>query len=163
VANASSVKPIPDGYSTVTPYLYMKNCAKALDFYKAAFGAKEIMRIPGKNGQISHAEITIGDSRLMVSDEHPEFGALGPQSVGGTPIGLHIYVPNVDAVFQKAVDAGAKVDRPIQNQFYGDRTGTLIDPFGFKWYVATHVEEVSPDELKKRMANMSTQGQSAGG
>ena len=156
----TKVNPIPEGYSTVTPYLYMKGAAKALDFYKTAFGATEIMRLPGKNGEVSHAEIKIGDSRLMLSDEHPEMGALGPQSIGGTPIGLHIYVANVDTVFQKAVDAGAKVERPVKDQFYGDRTGSLIDPFGFKWYVATHVEDVSPDELKKRMSTMS---QAAGG
>jgi len=154
------VKPIPEGFSTVTPYLYVKGAAKAIELYKSAFGATEIVRVPGPNATIAHAEIKIGDSRIMLGEERPEMGARSPQALGGTPIVLHLYVDNVDGVFKKAIDAGAKQDRPIKNEFYGDRTGTLTDPFGFQWHVATHVEEISQEELKKRMAAMS---QAAGG
>jgi PhnB protein len=157
----SNVKPIPKGYNSVIPYLYIKGAAKAIEFYKSAFGATEFVRMPEPNGQIMHAELKIGDSMIMLSDEHPQMGALSPQSVGGTPVTLHLYVANVDAVTQKAVDAGAKLDRPVKDQFYGDRTGSLTDPFGHKWYVATHVEDVSPEELKKRAA--AAMSQSAGG
>ena len=157
----SNVKPIPDGYNIVTPYLSIKGAAKAVEFYKSVFGATEVVRMPGPDGRIMHAELKIGDSMIMLSDEHPQMGALSPQSVGGTPITLHLYVANVDAIVQKAVDAGASLDRPVKDQFYGDRTGSLTDPFGHKWYVATHVEDVSPEELKKRAA--AAMSQAAGG
>jgi PhnB protein len=157
----ANVKPIPEGYNSVIPYLYIKGAANALEFYKRVFGAREVMRMPGPGGQIMHAELKIGDSIIMLSDEHPQMGALGPQSVGGTPVGLHVYVENVDAVVQKAVAAGAKLDRPVKDQFYGDRSGMLTDPFGHKWYVATHVEDVSPAELSKRAA--AAMSQAAGG
>jgi PhnB protein len=157
----STVKAIPDGYPIVIPYLYVKGAAKAIEFYKNVFGAVEKVRMPGPNESVGHAELTFGDSMVMLSDEHPQMGALGPQSVGGSPVTLHVYAADVDAVVQKAVAAGATLDRPVKNQFYGDRTGLIIDPFGHKWYVATHVEDVSPEEMKKRMA--AVMGQAAGG
>jgi PhnB protein len=158
----ANVKPIPDGYNAVIPYLYIKGAAKAIDFYKNVFGAKEVMRMPGPDGKIGHAEIKIGDSMIMISDEHPQMGALSPQSVGGSPVGLHVYVENVDAVVKKATDGGAKLTRPVKDQFYGDRSGSITDPFGHLWYVSTHVEEVSPEEIAKRAAAMA-QTQAAGG
>jgi PhnB protein len=156
----SAVKPIPDGYNSVIPYLHVKGAAQALEFYKSAFGAKEVLRMPGPGGQVMHAELKIGDSMIMLSDEHPQMGALGPQSVGGTPVTLHLYVENVDAVVRKAVAAGATLDQPVKDQFYGDRSGSLTDPFGHKWHVATHVEDVSPEDLKVRAA--AAMSQSAG-
>jgi PhnB protein len=156
----SNVKAIPDGYPVVIPYLHVKGAARAIEFYKNVFGAVEKMRMPGPDGSVGHAELKIGDSILMLSDERPQIGALAPQSVGGSPVTIHIYATDVDAVVQKAVAAGAKLDQPVKNQFYGDRTGSITDPFGHKWHVATHVEDVSPDEMKKRMATMS---QAAGG
>ena len=146
-----AVKPIPDGYHTVTPYITCKGAAKALDFYKTAFGAKEIMRYD-MGGTIGHAEFRIGDSVVMLSDEFPQMGAVSPKTLGGTPFGLCIYLPDVDAAVAKAVAAGCTIERPLQNQFYGDRSATLLDPFGHKWTLATHVEDVSPEEMKRRMA-----------
>jgi PhnB protein len=151
----ANVKPVPEGFHTVTPYLYFKGAAKAIDFYKKAFGATERVRMPGPKGEIMHAEIKIGDSIVMLSEENPQMDALSPQSIGGTPSVLHIYLPNVDAVVQNAVEAGAKLVRPVKDQFYGDRSGMLLDPFGHKWSVATHVEDVSPEEMRKRMAKMA--------
>jgi len=145
------VKPVPDGYHTITPYLYVKGAAKAIDFYKAAFGAEEIMRFPAPDGRIAHAEIRIGDSPIMLADEHPEMDVLGPQSRGGTTAGFAVYVPDVDQRVARAVAAGAKIVRPVQNQFYGDRSGTLNDPFGHQWTLATHVEDVPPAEMERRM------------
>ena len=153
-----SVKPIPDGYHTVTPYLIVKGAARALDFYKKAFGATELFRMPGPGGKIMHAEIKIGDSPIMLADEFPEMDARGPQSLGGTPVGLCLYVEDVDARFAKAVAAGGKVLRPVVDQFYGDRSGTVADPFGHKWTIATHKEDVSPEEMKRRMAAMAPGG-----
>lgn len=155
----ANVKPIPDGYRTVTPYLFVKGAASAIEFYKNVFGAAETVRMPGPNGRIMHAELKIGDSTIMLADENPQMGIQGPQSIGGTATSLHVYVENVDAVVEKATKAGAKLIRPVQNQFYGDRSGTLIDPSGHMWSVATHVEDVSPEEMRKRMAAIS---QSAG-
>jgi PhnB protein len=157
----SNVKAIPDGYNTVIPYLYVKGAAKAIEFYKNVFGATERMRMPGKDGTVGHTELVIGDSVVMMSDEHPEFGALSPQTVGGSPITLHVYASNVDTVIERAVAAGATLDRPVKNQFYGDRTGSITDPFGHRWYVATHVEDVSPEEMQKRMAAAMSQGAGA--
>lgn len=145
-----AVKPVPEGYHTVTPYLIVNGAAKAIDFYKQAFGARECFRVDGPDGRIGHAEIRIGDSIVMLSDEHPEIGARGPQSIGGTPVTLALYLENVDQVFQRAVDAGATVLRPVQNQFYGDRSGSVTDPFGHIWHIATHVEDVPPDEMERR-------------
>ncbi len=146
------VEPVPQGYHSVTPYLFVRNAARAIDFYKSVFGATEILRMPGPSGQIMHAELKIGDSVVMLSDENPQMGALSPQSIGGTASGLNVYIANVDAVVQKAVDAGAKLVRPVKDQFYGDRSGSVIDPFGHLWSVATHIEDVSPEELRKRAA-----------
>lgn len=149
-----SVKPIPDGYHTVTPYLIVKGAARALEFYKRAFGATEILRLDGPNDTIGHAEIRIGDSPVMLADECPEMGARSPQSLGGSPVHMLIYVDNVDVAFGRAVGAGGRISRPVQDQFYGDRSGTVIDPFGHTWTIATHKENVSPDELKRRMAEL---------
>ncbi len=149
------VKPIPDGYHSVTPYLIVKGAATALEFYKAAFGAVELMRVEGPNGTLGHAEFRIGDSILMMADEFPDRGHLGPASLGGTSVGLMIYTPDCDALFAQAVAAGATVQRPLQNQFYGDRSGTLADPFGHVWTLSTHVEDVPPDELARRAAALA--------
>ena len=147
-----------EGYHTVTPHMIFKSAASALDFYKQAFGAAEIMRMAGPGGKIMHAEMRIGDSIVMMADEFPEMGALSPQTVGGSPMSLMIYVENVDASFGRAISAGAKVCKPLQDQFYGDRSGTINDPFGYQWTLATHVEDVSPEEMKKRMAAMAGPG-----
>jgi PhnB protein len=147
----SNVKPIPEGYRSVTPYLNVRGASNAIDFYTNVFGATEIMRMPGPDGRIMHAEIRIGDSIVMLADENPQMGIMSPQTVGGSSVGMHVYVENVDAVVQKAVESGSKLLRPIKNQFYGDRSGTLLDPFGHRWFVATHVEDVSPEEMRKRM------------
>jgi PhnB protein len=155
-----AAKPIPDGYHTVTPYLFVRSAASAMDFYKSVFGASEIVRMAGSNGKIMHAELRIGDSIVMLADENPPTGVMSPQTVGGFSVGLHVYVENVDAVIQKAVENGAKLLRPIKNQFYGDRSGSLLDPFGHMWSVATHVEDVSPEEMRKRMT--AAMSQSAG-
>jgi PhnB protein len=149
-----AVKPIPDGYRSVTPYLVVDDGAKALEFYKKAFGAKELMRLPGPDGKIAHAEIQIGDSIVMMADEAPARGARSAKSIGGSPIGLMVYVPDVDAQFKQAVAAGATVVMPVADQFYGDRNGTVSDPFGLKWTLGTHKEDVSPEEMKKRMQAM---------
>ena len=149
---ADQVKPVPDGYHAVTPYLIVNDGPAALEFYKNAFGAVELLRMPRPDGRIGHAEIKIGDSPVMLADEHPEIGALSPQSVGGSPVSIHLYVTDVDAMFNQAVAAGASVVRPLQNQFYGDRTGGVKDPFGYQWYIATHIEDVSPEELQRRAA-----------
>ena len=150
----AKAKPKPDGYHTATPYLIVKNAASAIDFYTRAFGATELMRFPGPGGTIMHAEIKIGDSPIMLADECPEMNALSPPSLGGSPVLLALYVEDVDAVTQQAIAAGAKVERPVQNQFYGDRSGTLVDPFGHRWSIATHVEDVSFEEMQRRMAAM---------
>jgi PhnB protein len=147
---STNVKPIPDGYHTITPYLYMRGAAAALDFYKRAFDAKELFRMAMDDGRIGHAEMQIGDSRIMLADEFPEMNIRGPQSLGGASCGLLLYVENVDASSERAVGAGMKVIRPVQDQFYGDRTGTLEDPFGHVWTIATHKEDVSPEEMRRR-------------
>ena len=146
-----SVKPVPDGYHTATPYLICSGAAKAIDFYKKAFGATERMRHE-MGERVGHAEIEIGDSVIMLADEFPEMGAKGPHTIGGSPVGICLYVENADAVFQRAIAAGAKEERPLKDQFYGDRSGSLIDPFGHKWTIATHIEDVTPEEMEKRMA-----------
>ena len=150
--NKMKTKPIPDGYHSVTPYLIIKGAAQAIDFYKRAFGATELVHMPGPNGKVMHAEIKIGDSPIMLADEFPEMGAISPTTLKGTTFGLALYVENVDAVCAQATAAGAKVLRPLQNQFYGYRSATLEDPFGHRWTVATHVEDVSPEEMKRRAA-----------
>jgi PhnB protein len=150
-----AVKPIPDGYHTVTPYLIVKGAVRAIDFYKQAFGATEIMRFPGPNNTVMHAELKIGDSVIMLADEQgtPDGAEYrSPQSVGGSPVSLMIYVPEVDKTFKQAISLGSQSKRDVQNQFYGDRSGNLVDPFGHIWTIATHVEDVSAEEMKKRMA-----------
>ena len=147
-------KPIPEGYHTVTPYLIVRDAARAMDFYKRAFSATELVRMPGPGGKIMHAEIKIGDSPIMFADECPEMKALGPQTIGGSPIFIILYVEDVDSLFAQATAAGATVERPLENQFYGDRSATLIDPFGHRWTISTHIEDVSPEEMNRRMAAM---------
>lgn len=146
----SPVKPIPEGYHSVTPYLIVRGAARALDFYKQAFGAIELLRMEAPDNRIGHAEILIGDSHIMLADEHPEMGAKSPETWGGSPVSLMLYVEDVDRVFDQAVKVGATVERPLADQFYGDRTGGLKDPFGHVWYVATHMEDVPPEELDRR-------------
>jgi PhnB protein len=150
----SPVKPIPDGYHSVTPYLCIKGAAAAIEFYKKAFGAKELVRMPAPGDKIGHAEIQIGDSHVMLADEFPEMGFLSPLSVGGSPVMMHLYVEDVDSTANKAEAAGAKVTKPVADQFYGDRSGQIQDPFGHNWYVATHKEDVSPEEIKERSAKL---------
>src|SRR5262245_4624126 len=149
------VKPVPDGYHNATPYLIVDGAAKALDFYKQVFGAKERMRMPSPGGKVGHAEITIGDSVIMLADEHPEMGARAPKAFGGSPVSLVLYVENVDATVKNAVGAGAKLLKPIEDKFYGDRMGTIEDPFGHHWHVSTHVEDVAPEEIERRAAAMA--------
>ncbi len=152
-----TAKPVPDGYHTVTPYLSIRGASQAVAFYKRAFGAEEIYRMEMPGDKIGHAEIQIGDSRIMLADEFPEMPdavAKSPQALQGTTVGLMIYVPDVDARFKRAIDAGAKLRRPVQDQFYGDRSAVVEDPFGHMWTLATHVEDVSVEEMKRRMAAM---------
>ena len=146
------VKPVPDGYHTLTPYLIVKGGAEALDFYKRAFGAVEEERIQHADGKVGHAEITIGEGCVMLADEHPEIGALSPATIGGTPVSLHLYVEDVDAVVARAVAAGAKLTRPVADQFYGDRVGGVTDPFGHRWFIATRKEDLSSEEIHRRAA-----------
>jgi PhnB protein len=147
------VQSIPRGYHSVTPYLIVGGAAKAIDFYQRAFGATELFRMPSPDGQkLMHAEIKLGDSHVMLADEHPEWGALGPESLGGTPITMLLYVEDVDSVFPQALAAGATVVRPLADQFYGDRSGTVRDPFGHQWTIATPKEDVSPEEFKRRVS-----------
>ena len=147
---AGKVKAKPDGYHTATPYLIVNNAAAAIDFYKRAFGATELMRMDMPGGRVGHAEIRIGDSPIMLADEFPEMNARGPHAIGGTPVSIMLYVDDVDAVVKQAETAGAKVTRPVEDQFYGDRTGGLEDPFGHQWHIATHKEDVSEDEMARR-------------
>jgi len=148
----AEVKPIPDNYPRVTPYLHVNGAAEAIDFYCRVLGATERARMPGPDGKLGHAEIDVGDAVIMLADEHPDFGALGPKTVGGTPVTIHVYVEDVDAVHQAALDAGATEMRAVENQFYGDRSGQFEDPFGHRWNIATHVEDVPPEEMEERAA-----------
>ncbi len=152
-------KPIPEGYHSVTPYLIVDGAAQAIEYYARAFDAVEVLRMPGPDGRVGHAEIRIGDSIVMMADEHPEIGVLGPRSRGGVTGSFLIYVENVDAVFDRAISAGGRVLKPLQDQFYGDRSGTLEDPFGHSWTIATHKEDVSPEELDRRMRAMTQKGE----
>ena len=145
-----AVKPIPEGYHSVTPYLIIEGAGDAIEFYKQAFGATELFRFPAPDGKIGHAEIKIGDSHLMLADAYPDMGYNGPKSLGGSPVSLMIYVEDVDTVFNRAVQAGATVKEAVSDKFYGDRLGSLIDPFGHVWHVSTHKEDVPLEEMEKR-------------
>jgi PhnB protein len=153
-----STQPIPAGYHTITPHLVARDAGKAIDFYKRAFGAEELGRMPSPDGRIMHAELKIGDSRLMIADEFPEHGCKGPLSLGGSAVTLHVYVENVDTFTQRAVGAGATVTMPVTDMFWGDRYGKLKDPFGHEWSVATHKEDLTPAEMQKRAAAMFSAG-----
>jgi PhnB protein len=156
---SSTVNPIPKGYEGATPYLVVNGASKALDFYKKAFGATERMRMPAPGGKVGHAEIIIEKALIMLADEFPEMNCKSPQSFGGSPVSMMIYVQDVDQFVKRAVDAGAKVVRPVENKFYGDRAASLEDPFGHQWHFATHVEDVPPGEMEKRAkASMKQQG-----
>ena len=143
------VKAIPHGYHTITPHLLVREAAKAIDFYKKAFGAEELMRLPGPGGKIMHAELRIGDSAVMLGDEMPEHGCKGPQSYGGSPVSFYLYFENVDAAWKRAVDAGGKTKMPLADMFWGDRTGQIEDPFGHLWSLAQHIKDLTPEEIKK--------------
>jgi PhnB protein len=157
-----AVKPIPEGYHSVTPYLIIEGAGGAIEFYQKAFGAKELFRFPAPDGKIGHAEIKIGDSPIMLADAYPAMGYNGPKSLGGSPVSLMIYVENVDTVFNQAVRAGATVKEAVTDKFYGDRTGSLIDPFGHVWHVSTHMEDVSVEEMEKRAKAASARSSGAG-
>ena len=154
---AGKVRPVPEGYHSVTPYLVVRDAAQAIDFYQKAFGAKELSRVPGPGGAIAHAEIQIGDSRVMLTEENPAEGARSPQTLKGTPVNIFLYLPDVDATYQQAVSAGAKGTTPPSNMFWGDRYGEVADPFGHQWSLATHIEDVSAAELVKRLEAFSSQ------
>jgi PhnB protein len=155
---SNTVKPIPDGYQSLTPYLIVDGAARAIEYYQKVFGAIELMRMAGPDGKVGHAELLINDSRIMLADEFPQMGARGPHSIGGSPVSLMLYVVDVDDTAKRAIDAGAKLTRPIEDQFYGDRTGGLEDPFGHHWHIATHKEDVSPEELQRRATARSSAG-----
>ena len=148
------VQAIPAAYAGVTPYLIVRDAVRMLDFYKKAFGATEVMRLPGPDGRIGHAEIKIGEGMVMLADESPEMGHKSPLTVGGAPVGLMFYVADVNTQFERAIAAGATVKAPLKDQFYGDRSGTLVDPSGHVWTIATHIEDVSPDEMDRRIKAM---------
>ena len=148
----ATVKPIPDGYPQVIPYLSVEGASDAIDFYARVFGAKERVRMPAPNGKVGHAELEIGDSVVMLADTFPDMGNQSPKSIGGTPFTLMVYVEDVDSVFDLAIGAGATAERQVEDQFYGDRAGQFVDPFGHKWFVASHVEDVPPEEMEKRAA-----------
>ena len=150
-----TVKPIPEGYHTITPYLSIKGAAAAIDYYKRALGAVELFRLDAPNGQVGHAELKIGDSSIMLADECPEEAAFhNPQDLGGSTVALHLYVEDADALFAQAIKAGGKVIKPVEDQFYGDRTGTFQDPYGHVWFIATHKEDLAPEEINRRAEEM---------
>ncbi|MFN2495760.1 MAG: VOC family protein [Pseudonocardiaceae bacterium] len=151
----ADVNPIPENYPRITPYLCVDGAAAALDFYTSVFGATERMRMPGPDGKIGHAELQLGDGMIMLADEYPDMGFRAPKSIGGTPVTISVYVADVDAVFDSAIGAGAVSLRPVTNEFYGDRSGQFEDPFGHRWSVASHVEDVSPEEMARRAAEVS--------
>ena len=151
----SAVKSVPEGYPSLSPYLIVRDGAAAIEFYQKVFGATLRLKLDAPGGRIGHAELEIGNGLVMLADEHPEIGALAPTTIGGTPVGLHLYLEDVDAVAKKAIAAGATLKRPVENQFYGDRLGSIIDPFGHLWHISTHVEDVSPEEIGRRAAAMA--------
>ncbi len=149
----ATANPIPEGYHTITPYLSVKDGEAAIEFYKKAFGAQEHMRMPGPDGKgVGHAELQIGNSRMMLADEFPDLNFRAPTTLGGSPVMLHLYVDDSDAWFDRAVKAGAKITRPLEDQFYGDRGGCVEDPYGHSWYISSHVRDVSPEEMQEAMA-----------
>jgi PhnB protein len=150
--------PIPEGYPRVTPYLIIDGAAEAIDFYKSVLGASERMRMDGPDGRVGHAELEVGNSVIMLADENPDMGARSPKTVGGTPVSLHVYVEDSDDAFKRAIEAGARELRPPENRFYGDRSASFEDPFGHQWDVATHVEDVPPDEMERRAAEVMGAG-----
>ena len=152
---AGKVKPIPENYHRVTPYLVVDGAAEAIDFYSRVFGATEVMRMPAPGNKIGHAEIKVGDSVVMLADAVAGMGHKSPKTLGGSPVSLLLYVEDTDTTVKPAVENGAKLSRPVEDQFYGDRMGTVEDPFGHVWHVATHVEDVSPEEMKRRMESMA--------
>ncbi len=156
ISTNSTVRPIPEGMRTVTPHLICAGAAEAIEFYQKAFGAVELSRMPGSDGKIMHASIRIGDSVIMLNEENPNWDSFGPKSLKGSPVTIHLYVENVDAVFEQAVRAGAKVTMPLDDMFWGDRYGKLEDPFGHQWSVGTHVRDVSPEEMQKAMEQMGS-------
>ncbi len=147
-------KPIPDGYPRVSPYLIVDGANSAIDFYISVLGAKERMRMPGPDNKVGHAELAIGESLIMLADEFPDMGARSPKSIGGSPVTVHVYVEDVDATVALAVKAGAAITRPVEDKFYGDRGGEFVDPYGHRWSIATHVEDLSPEEMQLRMGEM---------
>jgi PhnB protein len=149
---AAAAKPIPEGYHSVTPYLILNSAGDAIAFYKKALGAEEVMRLEDPSGKVHHAEIKIGDSRIMLADEHPKLQALSPKTIGGSPVSIHLYVGDVDGAVERAVAAGAKLIRPAADQFYGDRVGGIEDPFGYRWFIATRKEDLTMDEIRRRAA-----------
>lgn len=155
------VKPIPDGYPRVTPYLIVDGAGAAIDFYTSVLGATERMRMSAPEDKVGHAELEIGDSVIMLADESPEMDARSPRTVGGTPVSLHVYVEDADDTFERAVGAGARALQPVEDKFYGDRSGSFEDPFGHRWHVATHVEDVPPGEMEKRVAAAMSASQQA--
>ena len=151
----ANVNPIPEGYPRVSPYLAVKGAAAAIDFYTDVLGAEERVRMPGPNDTVGHAEIAIGDSLIMLADEVPEFGNVSPTTIGGSPVVLSVYVEDVDAVYEKALEKGATAISKVEDQFYGDRSGQFEDPFGHKWHVASHIEDLTPEQMEERMKDMS--------
>jgi PhnB protein len=151
----ADVKPIPDGYPQVTPYLYVDGANEAIEFYSKVFGAQERMRLDGPDGKIGHAEVQLGEGLIMLADRNPDMGIRDPKEIGGTPVTISVYVEDVDSVFGAAIEAGATELRAVEDQFYGDRSGQFEDPFGHRWSIATHVEDVPPDEMAKRAAEMA--------
>ena len=152
---SASAKPVPDGYPVLCPYLVVGDGAAAIAFYERVFGARLRMRLAGPEGKVGHAELEIGKGLVMLADEHPEMGARSPTTIGGSPVFLHLYVEDVDQVVQRAAEAGAKVVRPVETTFYGDRVGMIADPFGHVWSVGTHVEDVAPEEIERRAAELA--------
>ena len=151
----NKAKPIPDGHHSITPYLVIKGAAAAIEFYKKAFSATELMRLPQPDGRLGHAEMKMGDSRIMLADEFPEMNIVSPTTLGNSPVSLLLYVDDVDGTVERAVALGAKMKRPVENHFYGDRSGAIEDPFGHQWTIAVHQEDVSPEEMERRMAAMA--------
>ena len=158
VKKSKKVSAIAVGYHSITPYLIVRDASSAIEFYKKAFGAKEVMRVAKENGKVGHAELQIGNAKIMLADEHPELNARSPQEFGGSPVSIHLYIDNVDNVVDRAVQLGATLIREVTDMYYGDRSGGVTDPFGHQWYVSTHIEDVTPSEIKKRLANMGNMG-----